>query len=259
MKVLKIILGLVVVLVLVAVVGVYFLAKNINGIVEHAVETVGSDITQTQVGLGKADIKLDLKESRGELDNLTVANPKGFSKANLLTIGQVALGIEPLSISKDVIVINEVTIKGVNILAEHKGVKDTNLQALLNNIKAKAGAGGSTEATTDDSGKEVLLAMKKIVFADNSVDLKSEKAGNYQLKIPAFELQNLGSAEKGLTPTQLAEAAIKPLVAKAQAAVEEKLKDELEDKAKEKLLENLDDDQKEKLEGIKSLLKKDKE
>jgi uncharacterized protein involved in outer membrane biogenesis len=256
MKILKIFLGLILVLVLLLAVGGYFLAKNLNGLVERAVEEFGSQVTQTQVALGKADISVNLDQGRGELQNLTVANPQGFSDANLLTLGKVALAIEPTSVMKDVIVIDEITISGVNILAEHKGVKETNLQALLDNIKAQTGGGASESTNTEETaGKEVLLAVKKIDFTDNSLSLKSENLGNYDLKIPSFSVSDLGSVENGLTPEQLAAAAIKPLLDRAKRQVEEKVQDELEDKAKEKLLEHLDDDQKEKLEGLKSLLK----
>ena len=255
MKVLKIFLGLILVLVLLLAVGGYFLAKNLNGLVERAVEQFGSEVTQTQVELGKADISLDLNQGRGELQNLTVANPKGFSNANLLTLGKVALAIEPKSVMKDVIVIDEITVSGVNILAEHKGVKDTNLQALLDNIKAQTGAAEEPAATDEGDGKEILLAVKKIDFADNSLSLQSENLGNYDLEIPSFSVTDLGSAENGLTPAQLAAEAIKPLLNKAKRQVEEKVQDGIEDKAKEKLMEHLDDDQKEKLEGLKSLLK----
>lgn len=256
MKVLKIFLGLVVILLLVVAIGGYFFAKNINSLVEQAVEKFGSEVTQTQVELGKADISVDLKQGRGELQNLTVANPKGFSDANLLSLGQVVLAIEPKSVLEDVIVIDEITISGVNVLAEHKGLKDTNLQALLDNIKSQTGSSEAAATESEEApGEEVLLAVKKLVFADNSLSLNSEKIGNYDLNIPSFTVNNLGSADKGLTPTQLATAALKPLVDKAQDQVEEKLKDELEDKAKEKLLEKLDDDQKEKLDKIKSFFK----
>ncbi|BFM05469.1 hypothetical protein [Halioxenophilus aromaticivorans] len=255
MKVLKIFLGLILVVLLLLAVGGYFLAKNLNGLVERAVEDFGSQVTETQVELGAADITLDMNQGRGELQNLTIANPKGFSNANLLTVGKVALAIEPKSVLKDVIVIDEITLSGVNILAEHTGVADTNLQALLNNIQSQAGTSSEPEATEETGGKEVLLAVKKIDFADNSMSLKSEKLGNYDLKIPSFTVTDLGSAENGLTPEQLAAAAIKPLLDRAKRQVEEKVQDGIEDKAKEKLMEHLDDDQKEKLEGLKSLLK----
>lgn len=253
MKILKIFLGLIIVLLLVVGAAGYFFAKNINSIVVQAVEKFGSEVTQTQVGLGKADISLDLKQGRGELQNLTVANPEGFSDANLLTLGQVVLAIEPQSVLGDVIVVDEVTISGVNILAEHKGVKDTNLQALLDNIQSQASAQSSEPAAAEEAGEEVLLAVKKVVFSDNSLSLNSEKLGSYDLEIPSFTVSDLGSADNGLTPTELATAALKPLMAKAQEQVTEKLKDGLEDKAKEKLLDNLSDDQKEKLDSLKSL------
>ncbi len=258
MKVLKVLLGVVVALIVVAIIAVVVVSQNINKIVKVAVESAGSEITQTDVRLAKSNIQL--KDGRGELSGLTIANPQGFSDGNIFSLGKVVLAVDPQSLLGEVKVIDEITISKVNILAEHKAVSDTNLKALLDNIQSSTGGGQKSESkgNTDTSGaggksEEVLLAVKKIVFADNSVSLKSDQWGESQLTIPSFELTNLGSETDGLTPTELAQAALKPLIARARRSVQEKLKDELEDKAKEELLDKLDDNQKKQLDKVKSL------
>ena len=73
---------------------------------------------------------------------------------------------------------------------------------------------------------------------------------------PSFQLNNLGSKEQGLTPSELALAILKPLTKKAAEKVQDTVEDKLKDKAKEKVLDKLDDDQKEKLNELKSLFNK---
>lgn len=255
-KIAAVAVGVIIVVVIAATVA---LLQNKNRLVKRIVEQTGSDVTQTSVQLESVNIQL--KQGRGELAGLTIANPKGFSNSSLFTLGDIVFDTDPLSLLGEVIVIDELVISGVNINAEHIGVRDTNLQALWQNIKASMGPSGAasdSEVVAED-GKEVLLAVKKLTFAENSLSFSSEKLGSYQLAIPGFELTNLGSKEAGLTPAELAQAIIRPLLDKARSKVEKSLKetaqDELEDKAKQKLEEKLDDEQKEKLEGLKSLLK----
>jgi hypothetical protein len=256
-KLIKILVGLVIALIFVAAVVAVVVLQNINAIVKMAVEEVGSDVTKTAVVLNAADIKLT--DGRGTLNGLSIANPAGFSRADLFTLGEAVVDIDPASLTKDVVVIDEIKLSGVNLLAEHKGVAETNIKALIDNLGA--GSGGSQSQPASDSGEEVLLAVKKVVFSDNSLSLVSESVGNYDLNIPSFEVNNLGSETNGLTPTQLAKAALKPLLDRAQDTIEEKLEDELKDKAKDKLKEaiedKLSDEQKEKVESLKSLFKKD--
>ena len=255
MKALKIVSGVVIALALIIIVVVVVGLQNINKIVKVAVETVGTDIAQTEVGLSKVDIQV--KEGRGELNGLTVANPKGFSNNNIFTLGKVVLAVDPKSLLGDVKVIDEITISSINILAEHKGVKDTNLQALFDNLKSSSNGPGdqSSSAPEESVGeqKQVLLAVKKVVFADNSVSLSSEEFGDSQFTIPSFELANLGSKEQGLTPNELALELLKPLVSKAAKKVRSEIEDELKGKLEEKALDKLDDDQKDKLNKLKSL------
>ncbi|WP_317931253.1 hypothetical protein [Halioxenophilus sp. WMMB6] len=261
MKAMKILMGVAVALILVIVVVFAIFVANINDLVKYGVEEAGSKVTQTSVTLSGVDIQL--KEARGELSGLSIANPKGYSKADIFELDKVVFDIDPSSVTKKggVIVIDEVTISGIKILAEQTGVTDSNLQTLLNNIKASTGGGAtsSTESASEpaEESAPVLLAVKKLVFSDNSLALRSPTLGDVDVEIPSFTLANLGSEEKGLTPSELAEAALKPLVDRALSAVKKKAAERAEQEVKDKLLDKLDDEQKDRLKGLESLLKKD--
>lgn len=165
----------------------------------------------------------------------------------------------------DVIVIDEMRISGVSITAEQKGL-DSNLQALLRQINENVG-GGSTQqeqAAEESAGKEIKLAIKKLVFSDNKVNLVTEKYGDYVLEMPIIESVNLGSASNGLTPAQMGKAIVDPLIKQAKKTAEKRLKklaeenikDKAEAKMQEKLDSALDDDAKEKLDKVKGLFGK---
>ena len=59
--------------------GVYYLLSNLDSIVKAAIESYGSEATQTTVRVGKVQLKLT--DGSGSISGLTVGNPKGFAAA----------------------------------------------------------------------------------------------------------------------------------------------------------------------------------
>lgn len=257
MKALKIILGIVLVLVLVVAIAMYFVVQNLDSVVKTAVETVGPQVTLTDVSLREA--KIELKNGRAELNGLSIANPQGFSKANIFEMDTVVVQIEPASLREDVYVIKEIRIDGAQLLAEQKGMKDTNIQALLDNLKKSGSLAEDSAAAEPETESDVRLMVEKLIFENGNVDLKTEQLGNYQMQLPTIDVANIGDKQTGLAPDELATAILQPILAEAKQQVRAELEDKAKEKAKERLQEELDkklspDDQK-KLEGLKGLLK----
>lgn len=257
MKAIKVLLGVIATAIIVVAVVTFIGLSNLDKIVKTAVEEVGPRVTGTSVKL--ADVNIKLSEGRAELLQLTVANPKGFTNANAISLGQIAVEIDPSSVTGDVIVINEILITKAELLAELKGLKDTNLQALLNNVKSQP-SDQKAQAATETSESEVRLAVKKFTFSDSSIQLVSDQFGEKTLSLPAINLRNLGSPDKGLTPDELASAVMQPLLAAAKEAVqdyaENMAKDKAETAVKKKLNEKLGEGGAEKLDQLKSLFGK---
>jgi len=233
--------------------------SNLNGLVKDAVETVGTDMLETTVSLNTVDIKLT--EGSGELKGFSIANYPEFNQDRLLSFDSVKLDIDPMSLQGDVIVIDELTIQGVKIVAEQLG-KTTNLQTLLETLPE----GDEADTETAESGEsvDVLLAVKKLNFVENSLTLATEKYGSHTLDLPKIVQTNLGSESNGLTPEELAKAIATPLIESAKKSVEKGIaklaKDELKgkvDKEKERLKDKIDDElgegTAEKLKGLKDL------
>ena len=185
MKAIKIIVGLLIAVIAVVAIVVVIGLQNINKIVKTAVETVGPDVTKTEVRLAEVDIQL--MQGRGELRGLTVANPQGFSRANAFSLGEIALQIDPASLTGDVIVINEIVITGAQLLAEHKNIKDTNLQALFDNVSGNENnQTSSSQASTTDASQQVKLAIEQFTFSASEIKLMTEKWGERSVKLPTI-------------------------------------------------------------------------
>lgn len=249
MKALKFILGLLVVVIIAVVVVSSLFLNNINQITVDAVQKQGSQLLKTDVKLAAANI--ELTKGKGNLQNLTIANPPGFSAANALEMGSVTLQLDPESLLKDVKVIKEISVDGAKLLAEQKNLKDTNLQALLDNINAQA-SGAKEEPAA--GGKEVRLMVEKFRFSNGSLQLKSAQFGERQLSLPTIALDNIGDKTTGLTPEELGQAVIAPLLQQVKAAVSKELteiaKDKAEEELKKKLKEKIGAETVDKLKGL---------
>lgn len=262
MKALKIIAGILIALVIIVAIAVYFGLKNLDGIVKSVVEKVGPQVIGTEVTL--SDVNIRLSEGRAELYGLAIANPKGYSDAKALSLGEIALELDLGSIGKDVLVINEVLASDIRLLAE-QNTSGINLQSLLNNVKSSQGSAPPEPAESEPkspeerAASEFRLAVKKLTFGGGNIDLVSEQYGERDLKLPPVTLTNLGSASNGLTPGELAQAAMEPLLAQAKEAVRDYAEAEARkhaEKAIEKQLrEKLGDDD---VNALKSLLKKER-
>lgn len=244
MKIGKIILSIVGILILVIGAAAWYVLSNINSIVREVVESQGTKVLQTSVDLKHVDVKL--LDGSAELGMFSISNYDGFSEPNLLAFEAIKVDIDPTSVNKEVIVLDEVTISGISVVAEQKGTT-TNLQALMSKLpKSDSSSANSGGAGSGTEGPDVLLAIKKLNFVDNGLSLATEDYGKHTLDLPNITRTNIGSASAGLTPDQLAIEVLKPLVEEAQDKIEKNLIDLAKKKLEEQYGEQIDKE-KEKL------------
>ena len=154
----KILIGLAVV-VLLAVVGGYFMFSNLGSIIKAAIEDYGSDATQATVSLDSVD--LDIISGKAGLNGFIVGNPNGFATESAFKLGSIALQIDPASINSDTILIKSVMITNPKVTYElFEG--NANVDAIQKNVDTyakKFGAGGSPSSS---GGEEKKVIIKKI-------------------------------------------------------------------------------------------------
>lgn len=236
----KVVVGVVVVLVLaVAGAGVYLL-QNLEGIVKSLIEEIGTETVGQKVSV--ADVKIKLGEGSASISGLTVANPPGYSNEPVFSLDNISVSIDAGSITGPVYVINEISVDGVSVLAEQKGVS-TNVQALLDGMPSTEG--GEAAPAESSAGSDVLLAIGKVNFANGSMELRSDQFENQKVELKRLNLRNLGTPENGLTPEQIGYEVTNQLVDQIKDAVTDAIaqyaKKEAEKKVREKIGEKLGD------------------
>ncbi len=186
-------------LLVLCVVGYIVLQFFLGGIVKSGVNNFGPRITQTPVLLESAS--LSPLSGAGTLTGLSVANPEGWSRANAFRLGKVHIDMEPFSVLKDHIVINELIIDQPEFLYETR-VVSSNIGDLLKNIEQSMGGGKDAEPKTKD-GKPIKMVIKKLSLREGKVSLGMGGTA-MTLPMPPINLTDLGTAEGGITPAQVA-------------------------------------------------------
>lgn len=247
MKAIKVILGIIVVLIVLAGVGGYFAYKNMDGLVQSTIETVGSELTETQVSVG--EVKLTLAQGRAELHNISIANFAGYTQPTIFSLDKIALQIDPLTISNPVIVIDEILVDGALLTVEHKGLSDTNIETLMDNVQANS---TSTSSSSSGGGNAPKFMVKKLSLTNISMNIVSKQVGSESLGLKDIQRSNLGSLNKGLTAEELAQALMQPVLDQAENRFKGELKRGATREIKKALDKNLSDKDKKKLEDLKS-------
>jgi len=212
MKTLLIVLGVLAALGVAAVIALHFF---LGQAVTAGVNRFAPQLTQTSVVLQSASISP--LTGTGTLTGLVIGNPKGWGETPLCTLGKIHLNVAPFSLLGDRIFINEIVVDAPEINYETKIIA-SNVADLLKNVEATLGGGKhATPVATTKDGKPIKVAVKKFRLTNARVRLGVGGAG-MTLPMPDIELNDLGTAEGGLTPEQLTAAIVKQVAGNVVAA-----------------------------------------
>jgi len=262
----KVILGLLLIVVIAIGGSLYYLFTNIDSLVEAAIEKYGSEATQTSVLVDS--VKINLSDGAAGITGLTVGNPAGYGFANAFSLGEIRAAIDLPSLQEEPYIINEITVLAPQVFVEINEDKKTNLNELKNNLTSgSTDAAQNTKSQADDSAAEPRLIIRKLTFADGTIQAKVADLKNkeYKLKLPSLDMTNLGGS-KGATASELASEIIKRLTDRASDIVKNdiidaelnKLKAEAQqkiDEEKAKLQEKVDNKVDAKKEAVKDKAK----
>lgn len=180
------------------IIGVIVMSLFLGNIVTAGVNRFGPQITQTKVVLSNASISP--LSGTGTLSGLVVGNPKGWSDTDLCSLGKVHIDVQPFSILGDHVIINEISIEAPEFNYETKIVA-SNVGDLLKNIEQLTGAKNAPQATTK-SGQPIKFEVKKFRLQNGWVRVGVGPAA-LKLPMPPVVLDDIGTAQGGITPDQL--------------------------------------------------------
>ncbi|MBW1643819.1 MAG: hypothetical protein JRJ76_13370, partial [Deltaproteobacteria bacterium] len=181
-------------------------------------------------------VEIKLREGSGEINRLVIANPSGYRSDYAFRMDKILLDIDPKSVLKDPIVIDEILIDSPIAISEFTEAAKSNILEIKNNAtsgKKKKIEPSSSKDSKD--GKQIRLRIKKLTIKGVTIELDTEALGGKKETetLPAIYKTNLGG-QRGATPEKIGEEIIIALTTKIAQAALEKQADKYKEKLKEK-------------------------
>lgn len=209
----KIFLGAILVLFIAVGGGIYFLLSSLDDIVKSAIETYGSEAAQTAVRVDS--VKIGLRDGTGAIYGLTVGNPSGFALPQVFSLGEISVQIDLDSLSENVFVIEQMTVRAPEVFFELDQAGKTNLDVLKQKISSGGSGSAVSSSSSQDGSAETKIIIRKLLFTDGNIHAKVVPLNkDYELKLPRIAMTNLGG-NSGATPSQIADQVLKVLTDRA--------------------------------------------
>ena len=191
--------------------GLGYLYFSLNTLVKKAVETVGPQITKTNVTLSSAS--LSPFSGSGKLTGFVVGNPEGFKGSYALKFGSLEVSIDKSSFLKGTIVVDSIIIRNpaLSLIGTPFG---NNLGKLLQNIQSGSPSKSKGEKSPS-SGSSKKFIVKKVVISGGKVDVAAsalDQKIQQTVPIPDITLRDIGSDGRGVSPSELASQIMIPLI-----------------------------------------------
>lgn len=185
-------------LVLILVVGGAFVFMQLGPIVETGIKTAGPSTLHVSVNVGKVDISP--LSGKVTVSQLSLGQPKGFGDGPLVEVGEFKMKLEPKSLMSNHIIID--TMEIVSPLFDVRRLDGkTNFEALQEGIDMPAASAAPAAA-----GEEVTLTIRSLKVKAPRILAKTDDFLNLDedIQLADFALTDLGTDEKGLSPSEIA-------------------------------------------------------
>lgn len=227
----KVILIVAAVVVVLIIAGVVALTLSLDSLVKKGVETVGPKITQTEMKLEGANISV--LSGSGSLKGFLLGNPEGYKTASAIQFGEASVGVKPMSVMSDKIVVTHVRVIAPEITFEGALGSKNNLNKIMENVEATTGGGqpadkGAEKPKSEPAGgsaKKLQVDEFLISGAKVNVTLTALGGRKLTLTIPDIRLSNLGTGPEGITAGELTKLVMKNINSETYKAVEKAVSD----------------------------------
>lgn len=215
----------VIVLIVAGLAGIIVASAFLGDIVKKGVETVGPKITQVTVNLD--EVKLSLLAGTASVKGLAVGNPQGYQAPHAISAGTIAVGLNPLSVLSDKIVVRSIYLESPEITFEG-GLAGNNLSQILANINASSKTSGTAATNAPapaSSSRKFEVDDLLIKGARVNVSLTDLGGKKMTLDLPPIHLTDLGRNEQGITATDLSRNVLNAILSATLKAVSSASKD----------------------------------
>jgi uncharacterized protein involved in outer membrane biogenesis len=194
----KILLGIAVVVLLGIAGGAWWLFSSLDSVVASAIRKYGPQITGVSVKLSR--VKIMPADGTASLRGLVVGNPKDFRTEHALSLGEISMKLDIGSLTKDVILIKEISIIKPDVTYEY-APGGSNLDAIQRNVNryVAENLGGKNESKDKGTGKKFII--ENLYVKDGKANVSSEilKGKPMVVTLPDLHLRDIGKKSNGAT------------------------------------------------------------
>jgi len=182
-KFLSIVLSAVVILIVIIAVAASLFANNALGV---AIESAATKALNVGVSVGEVDLSI-LRGGLG-IRNLVINNPPGYQHDTLLELREGRVTVDTRSLLSDVVNIKDITLDGVNVVLEQRGISGNNLQDIIKELPAKE------KQTSESAGKKLHIDNLEVTNIKVNVKLLSipGKVDTFSIKLAPIKMTDLG-------------------------------------------------------------------
>lgn len=201
MKTIRNIVILIVVLAFVALFALILHPLWVGATVKFAAEKVGPKFTGTAVALEQCE--LNLYGGKVGIEGLSVDNPKGASAVQAVSLGTARIVVDPMTVTSDVIVIKEITVKNLFVSYEKIGTK-SNFDIIAETAKGDQSAAVPVEKPVEQPAEsqqvaETKLPETKVIIDKLTIDGIKVSLYGIPLTIPvSVNMKDIGRETNGI-------------------------------------------------------------
>lgn len=186
-------------LILILGIGGVLVFTQLGPIVETGLETAGPETLHVGVDVG--NVEISPLSGNVSVTDLSIGQPDGFGEGPLVELGEFKMQLEPRSLMSNHIIINTVEI--VSPLLDVRRLEGkTNFEALQEGMSIPGAAAGGASA----GGEEVTLTIKNMAVKAPRIKAKTDGfiSIDEDIELADFTLTDLGTDEKGMSPSEIA-------------------------------------------------------
>jgi hypothetical protein len=220
------------VLVVLVIALVVILALSLGSVIKKGVETVGPQITKTEMKLAGANISI--LSGSGTLKGFLLGNPEGYKTPSAINVGEVSLGVRPKSVLSDKIHVTYVKVIAPEITFEGTLGTKNNLSKILENVDSVASGAkpadtgtGQPKSQPADSGASKKLQVDDFLISGAKVSVSMTMLGGKSLTVPIPDIHftQLGAGPEGITAAELTKRVLNEVTVATLKAVEKGVAD----------------------------------
>ncbi|MCU0805513.1 MAG: hypothetical protein MUF79_10560 [Burkholderiales bacterium] len=206
-------------LTLAAVGGAVWLYTSLDHVAKRAIEHFGSEALGVEVTVER--VKLSPGSGRGEILALRIANPKGFRRPSVASVGRIEIELDPATLASDVIVIRRLEVSAPAIVYE-TAKSGANLDALKRAAARSAKESGAQSAGGTKANEKKLIVDRLAIRGAALTYAPTVVSGSADIRLglPDIVMNDVGRRKGGLTPEELTSVIVNAVVVRTAQAID---------------------------------------